>query len=48
MAVVKVMFTAIVTAMTGLFVLSAVGVMDLSELYVEPTTAILNDIQALG
>ena len=37
MAVVKVMFTAIVTAMTGLFVLSAVGVMDLAELYVEPT-----------
>ena len=37
MAVVKVMFTAIVTAMTGLFLLSAVGVLDLSELYVEPT-----------
>jgi hypothetical protein len=37
MAVVKVMFTAIVTAMTGLFVLSAVGVMDLAQLYVEPT-----------
>jgi hypothetical protein len=37
MAVVKVMFTAIVTAMTGLFALSAVGVMDLAQLYVEPT-----------
>jgi hypothetical protein len=37
MAVVKVMFTAIVTAMAGLFVLSAAGWMDLSELYVEPT-----------
>ena len=37
MAVVKVMFTAIVTAMTGLFVLSAIGAMDLAELYVEPT-----------
>jgi hypothetical protein len=37
MAVVKVMFTAIVTAMTGLFVLSAAGLMDLAELYVEPT-----------
>ncbi len=37
MAVVKVMFTAIVTAMTGLFLLSAAGVLDLSELYVEPT-----------
>lgn len=37
MAVVKVMFTAIVTAMAGLFALSAVGVLDLAELYVEPT-----------
>ena len=32
MAVVKVMFTAIVTAMAGLFVLSAAGVLDLKEL----------------
>ena len=38
MAVVKVMFTAIVTAMAGLFVLSAVGVLDMAELYVEPTS----------
>ncbi len=37
MAVVKVMFTAIVTAMAGLFLLSALGVLNLSELYVEPT-----------
>lgn len=37
MAVVKVMFTAIVTAMAGLFALSAAGALDLSELYVEPT-----------
>jgi uncharacterized protein len=37
MAVVKVMFTAIVTAMAGLFVLSAAGALDLAELYVEPT-----------
>jgi uncharacterized protein len=37
MAVVKVMFTAIVTALTGLFLLSAAGALDLSELYVEPT-----------
>ena len=37
MAVVKVMFTAIVTAMVGLFVLSAAGWMDLGELYFEPT-----------
>jgi hypothetical protein len=37
MAVVKVMFTAIVTAMAGLFLLSAAGLLDLAELYVEPT-----------
>lgn len=37
MAVVKVMFTAIVTAMIGLAVLAGVGALDLSELYVEPT-----------
>lgn len=37
MAVVKVMFTAIVTAMAGLAVLAGVGALDLSELYVEPT-----------
>ncbi|HEX9302359.1 MAG TPA: DUF6691 family protein [Casimicrobiaceae bacterium] len=45
MAVVKVMFTAIVTAMAGLFALSAVGVLDLGELYVEPTSLVA---QALG
>jgi hypothetical protein len=45
MAVVKVMFTAIVTAMAGLFVLSAGGVLDLAELYVEPTSLAA---QALG
>jgi hypothetical protein len=45
MAVVKVMFTAIVTAMAGLFALSALGVLDLAELYVEPTTIAA---QALG
>lgn len=38
MSVVKVMFTAIVTAMAGLFLLSAAGVLDLAELYVEPTS----------
>lgn len=37
MAVVKVMLTAIVTAMVGLFALSALGLMDLAELYVEAT-----------
>ena len=36
-AVVKVMFTAIVTAMTGLALLSALGWLDLGELYLEPT-----------
>lgn len=45
MAVVKVMFTAIVTTMVGLFVLSAIGVLDLGELYVEPTSLVA---QALG
>lgn len=37
MAVVKVMFTAIVTAMTGLWLLSALGVLAMDELYVVPT-----------
>lgn len=37
MAVVKVMFSAIVTAMTGLYVLAATGLLDVGELYVEPT-----------
>lgn len=45
MAVVKVMFTAIVTTMTGLFVLSAFGWLDLAELYLEPTNFVA---QALG
>jgi hypothetical protein len=38
MAVVKVMFTAIVTAMAGLFLLSTAGFLDMAELYVEPTS----------
>jgi len=45
MAVVKVMFTAIVTAMVGLFALSAIGMLDLTELYLEPTNLAA---QALG
>ena len=45
MAVVKVMFTAIVTAMLGLFLLASLGVIDLAELYVERTTIVA---QALG
>ena len=45
MAVVKVMFTAIVTAMVGLFALSAIGLLDVKELYLEPTNLAA---QALG
>ncbi|MGZ8253642.1 MAG: DUF6691 family protein [Burkholderiaceae bacterium] len=37
MAVVKVMFTAIVTCMTGIALLSAVGAVNTAEFYVEPT-----------
>lgn len=37
MAVVKVMFTAIVTAMAGLWLLAAAGVLDLGAVYVVPT-----------
>jgi len=37
MAVVKVMFSAIVTAMVGLFLLSSAGLLDMGEIYLEPT-----------
>jgi uncharacterized protein len=37
MSVLKVMFTAIVTALVGLTVLSAAGVLDLGEIYLVPT-----------
>lgn len=37
MAVVKVMFTAVVTTMVGLFLLSAAGLMNLADLYIEST-----------
>ncbi len=37
MAVVKVMFTAIVTALVGLFLLSSAGEFDLAMLYIEPS-----------
>ena len=40
MAVVKVMFSAVVTTMVGLFALSAIGLLDLSQLYVEPTNLV--------
>ena len=45
MSVVKVMFTAIVTTMVGVFALSAIGVLDFKELYLEPTNLVA---QALG
>jgi hypothetical protein len=38
MTVLKVMFTAIVTAAVGLWVFSAAGVLDLSSVYVTPTS----------
>ena len=37
MSVLKVMFTAIITAMTGLYLLSRLGVVDLSLVYLVPT-----------
>jgi uncharacterized membrane protein YedE/YeeE len=37
MAVLKVMFTAIVTAMVGLYYLSVIGFVDLSLVYINPT-----------
>ncbi len=37
MAVVKVMFTAVVTAMVGIALLAGLGAMDVSALYFEPT-----------
>jgi len=37
MSVVKVMFTAIVTAMAGLWLLASIGVIDMQEIYIVPT-----------
>jgi hypothetical protein len=37
-SVVKVMFTAIVTTMAGLFLLSSAGLIALTDLYIEPTS----------
>ncbi|MFO1304816.1 MAG: DUF6691 family protein [Burkholderiales bacterium] len=45
MAVVKVMFSAIVTAMVGVAVLGGLGILDVAELYLEPTNVAA---QALG
>ena len=47
MAVTKVMFTAVVTTMAGLFVLSALDLLDLGELYVEPTNLLAQGIGGL-
>jgi hypothetical protein len=47
MAVVKVMFTAVVTTLLGLFALSAMGWLDLSELYLEPTNFIAQGVGGL-
>jgi hypothetical protein len=47
MAVVKVMFSAVVTAMVGLFVLSAAGVLDLGELYLESTNLVAQGVGGL-
>jgi hypothetical protein len=47
MAVVKVMFSAVVTAMVGLFVFSAMGLLDMAELYVEPTNLLAQGIGGL-
>jgi hypothetical protein len=38
MTVLKVMFTAIVTAAVGLWIFSAIGVLDLSAVYLTPTS----------
>jgi hypothetical protein len=38
MSVVKLMFTAIVTAMAGLWLVSTFGLLNLSDIYIEPTT----------
>jgi uncharacterized membrane protein YedE/YeeE len=47
MAVVKVMFTAVVTTLVGLFLMSAAGVLDLDELYLEPTNFVAQGVGGL-
>lgn len=47
MAVVKVMFSAVVTTMAGLYVLSISGMLDLSQLYVEPTNLMAQTVGGL-
>jgi hypothetical protein len=41
------MFTAVVTAMVGLFALSALGLLDLGALYVEPTNLLAQGVGGL-
>jgi hypothetical protein len=45
MAVVKVMFAAVVTTLAGLWLFATVGLLDLTELYLEPTNVLA---QAVG
>ncbi|MBK7105741.1 MAG: YeeE/YedE family protein [Ignavibacteriae bacterium] len=47
MRVLKVMFTAIVTAMLGLFFLSVIGFLDLSLIYLTPTNVMPNLVGGL-
>jgi len=47
MAVVKVMFSGVVTTMIGLFALSAIGVLDLTQLYIEQTNLLAQGIGGL-
>ena len=47
MAVVKVMFTAVVTALSGLFLLSWAGLLSLGALYIEPTHYVAQTVGGL-
>ena len=47
MAVVKVMFSGVVTTMIGLFALSAIGLLDLTQLYIEQTNLLAQGIGGL-
>jgi uncharacterized membrane protein YedE/YeeE len=47
MAVVKVMFSGVVTTMIGLFALSAIGLLDLTQLYIEQTNLVAQIVGGL-
>jgi hypothetical protein len=47
MAVVKVMFTAVVTAMAGIWLLSSLGVLDMEAVYVVPTNYVAQIVGGL-